>query len=172
MLFKTVADFHHGWWTRASFVARLCNRFYFPGPNELDQVMGIICSMGPRWKNWSTALHVVLVIQAEVFVVQPHGATLPSAQRRPCGNRAGFDEGLRPQDPFCVRDLLDVSLAAAGPKKASSSSLNPADRRAILPLLRLAAEVGQNNIPQVEGGPVLSPSAPPCCQVPVFCLSG
>lgn len=53
-----------------------------------------------------------------------------------------------------MRDLLDVSLAAAGPKKASSSSLNPADRGAILPLLRLAAEVGQNNIPQVEGGPV------------------
>lgn len=55
-----------------------------------------------------------------------------------------------------MRDLLDGSLAAAGPKKASSPSLNPADRGAILPLLRLAAEVGQNNIPQVEGGPVFA----------------
>lgn len=122
-------------------MALLCNRFCFPGPNELDQVMGIICSMGPRWKKQTTALHIFLVIQVEVLL----------SSRTPRGNPAGFDDGLLPQGPFCMRDLLDVFLAAAGPKKASSSSPNPADRRAILPLLRLAAEVGQNNIPQVEG---------------------
>lgn len=80
MLFKTVADFHHGWWTRGSFVARLCNRFYFPGPNELDQVMGIICSMGPRWKKSTTALQIFVVTQVEVLLSTP-SVTLPNAQR-------------------------------------------------------------------------------------------
>lgn len=62
-------------------MARLCNRFYFPGPNELDQVMGIICSMGPRWKKWTRALQVFLVIQVEVLL-SSHGVTLPNARRR------------------------------------------------------------------------------------------
>lgn len=61
-------------------MAPLSNRFYFPGPNELDQVMRIICSMGPRWKKWTTALQILLLIQVQVLLSR-HGVALPKAQR-------------------------------------------------------------------------------------------
>lgn len=87
MLFKTVADFHHGWWTTGSFVARLCNRFYFLGPNELDQVMGgIIWSMGPRWSKQSgggsaaASAPDLLGYSSRMFCYLAHRATLPNGQ--------------------------------------------------------------------------------------------
>lgn len=89
-----------------------------------------------------------------------------------CANQAAFD-GVLPLDPFGMRDLLDLSVAAAGPEKASSSPLNPAGRRAVLPLLRLAAEVGQSSSSGGGGAAwCLLPSAPHYHQVAVFCLSG
>lgn len=149
-----------GRWTRGSFVLWLCHWSCFPGPNELDQVMGG-GSSGARDTDGGEQSGSLEPLPVQSF----HKSMFCDvawrrwAPQSPCGNpERAFGGGLLPQDLFCTGDLLDVSLLAAGPKKASSSCLNPPDKRRFF-LLHLAAEVGHISILQVF-------VAPRCCRVP------
>lgn len=63
-----------------------------------------------------------------------------------------------------------VSLPAAGPKKASSSSLNPADRRRFFSPFVWPRKWVRTTFLRWRAAWCLLPSAPHCCRVPPFFL--
>lgn len=91
-----------------------------------------------------------MVIQVGVLLSGPQC----NADERPetCGAQRGFNEGVLPQDLFCTRDLLGCFPPSGGAKESLLIVSESSRQTPILLPLRLAAEVGQNYIPQVEGG--------------------
>lgn len=132
----------------------LCHRFYFPGPDELDQVMGDHLEHGTKEGGGQLLLQIFWVIQVGVLL---SGPPRDAVERR--GAQSGFlmEEfcpGISIVAGICQGPLPPPTPTPAAGAKESLLIVSESSRQTpiLLLLLRLATEVGQNCIPQVEGG--------------------